>query len=197
MSEKVESLQLRWELANKTTLGQEQFIRSLEMEKALWPSRRLELSWKTEQAVHWATAEQACVTAAEAQRQTQGKRLGRKLCWLNSHWSGCIWDWPTPGRGTPFRKYNQMARPSSCFWRVPRACVCVCVTECATSGVVIQTHVNIIFSDWSSLFYCKRGSRREGGGQNQTGWDLLDSCWKQLTAARSHLKKSFIYQSNQ
>lgn len=62
--------------------------------------------------------------------------------------------------------------------------VCVCVTECVILGIVIQTHVNVIFSDRSSLFYCKRGSRHEGGGQNQTGWDLLDSSWKQLTAAK-------------
>lgn len=151
MSEKVESLQLRWELANKTTLGQEQFIRSLEMEKALWPSRRLELSWKTEQAVHWATAEQACVTAAEAQRQTQGKRLGRKLCWLNSHWSGCIWDWPTPGRGTPFRKYNQMARPSSCFWRVPRACVCV--WQSVQPRALSSRHTWILFSQTEAVCF--------------------------------------------
>lgn len=48
-------------------------------------------------------------------------------------------------------------------------CVLVCVRVWLrvriTSGAVIQTHVNMIFSDQSSLFDCKCGSRLEGGGQ--------------------------------
>lgn len=53
----------------------------------------------------------------------EGKRLGRKFCWLHSHRGSFIWDWKTLWRGTPFRNYYQMSPPSRCFWSVPvRSC---------------------------------------------------------------------------
>lgn len=154
-----------WELPTKTTLTRGKFRHALSLEnkKRRKPPER----WP----VRWATAELACVTAAETQRQREGKRLGRKLCWLLI---GQLQD-----RGLPSENTTRWLGHLVAFEVPP--CVCVCVT----SGVVIQTHVNIIFSERSSLFYCKCGSRLEGGDQNQPGWGPLGSCWKQLTAARS------------
>ena len=115
------------------------------------------------------TAEQACVTAAEAQRLTV------RAPWKGTLLTSFALERLDLGLGNSRTgdSLQKMQPDGSVIWlllKCPCVCVCVCVCErererereCVTPGVVIQTHVNIIFSDQSGLFYCKCGIRLAG-----------------------------------